>query len=92
MYGTTAGSTYSINVSPTMGDERPKTPSGLIVTRAVETKDGWLGQVLVDKDIVFQSPPHDEGDDAIKEANSRVVNAVKSLFAAVAETTQDGHD
>ena len=79
-YGTTAGSTYSISLSPTEGD-RPETPSGLIVTRAVETKDGWFGQILVDKEIVYQSEPHEDGDEAIKAANARVVGAVKGLFA-----------
>lgn len=82
-YGTSAGSTYSLSLSPTEGD-RPRTPSGLIVTRAVETRDGWLGQILVDKEIVYQGDPHEGGDDAIKEANSLVVSAVKGLFVGLA--------
>ena len=88
-YGTTAGSAYSISLSPTVGDERPRTPSGLIVTRAVETKDGWLGQILVDKEIMFQSDPQTDGDTAIKNANERVVRVIKGLFAAIANDTPD---
>lgn len=84
-YGTTAGSTYSISVSPTVGTERPRTPSGLIVTRAVETKDGWMGQVLVDKEIVFQGDACEDGEDAIKEANALVVSVVKGLFISLGD-------
>ena len=87
-YGNMAGSSYTITLDPTKGTERPKTPAVLIVTRAVETKDGWLGQVLVDKEIVFQTDPitadtfdaEDAGRDAIKAANTRVVQAIRALF------------
>ena len=81
-YGTVGGSTYGISLSPTETEKRPKTPAGLVVTQAVQTRDGWLGQVIVDKEIVWESAAEPDGDDAIKSANARVVLAFKALFAA----------
>jgi len=53
---------------------------GLVATRAVETIDGWCGQVLVDSEIVYQGEGQPTKQDAKAEANKCVVNAVKSLF------------
>jgi hypothetical protein len=83
-YGTLTGSTYGFTLS-TAEAERPQTPAGLIATQAVQTKDGWLGQVIVDKTIAWESAPFEDGDDAIKAANARVVERVTQLFAAEAE-------
>lgn len=82
-YGSIAtnGNTFTFN--PTIGSPPPKTPSGLITTRAVETKDGWLGQVIVDKDIVFETAHSRYSDTAIGEANKTVVDAIKGLFKVV---------
>jgi hypothetical protein len=79
-YGTVAGSSYGITLAPDRGDERPKTPAGLIVTQAVQTKDGWLGQVIVDKTIVWESAPDEDGEGAVKAANARVVEVIRRLF------------
>lgn len=81
-YGSVSGSTYGLTLTPKTGDARPTTPSGLVVTQAVQTRDGWLGQVIVDKDIVWESAAVEDGEDAIKAANARVVHAFKALFAA----------
>lgn len=79
---TISGGNYPLVWSPdTNRGERPETPSGMIVTQAVQTKEGWLGQVIVDKEIVWESDLRDEGEDAIQKANSRVVEAIKDLFA-----------
>jgi hypothetical protein len=80
-YGTLSGSSYGISISPTTSETRPKTPAGLVVTQAVQTKDGWLGQVIVDKDIVWEGDPLPDGEDAIQAANARVVQAFKAFFA-----------
>jgi hypothetical protein len=78
--------------------ERPKeTPEGLIVTRAVQTKAGWVGQVIVDKQIVHETEawgndPDDDSDnrtDAIREVNTYVVDAVKRMLSTPPEKTQD---
>lgn len=58
-----------------------KTPEGLIVTRAVETQDGWRGQILVDKEIVFETEATNESQDALAAVNIRVVTRIKKLFA-----------
>ena len=79
----TTGTTFSI--TPDFGERPPKSPKGLIATQAVQTKGGWLGQVFVDKQIVFESAePHDGSDEAIDEANQRVIAVITSLFAAEA--------
>lgn len=75
-YGTVSGASYGITWSPELAETRPKTPSGLIVTQAVQTKDGWLGQVIVDKTIVWESAPAEDGEAAIHAANSHVVDWV----------------
>jgi len=79
-YGTVAGSSYGMTLSPTPAETRPKTPAGLIVTQAVQTKDGWLGQVIIDKTIVWESSPVKDGEAAVGAANSRVVEVLKSWF------------
>lgn len=82
IYNTISTSGTGITFTPTKATERPKTPPGLIVTNAVQTKDGWLAQVIVDKEIVFEELVTDGGaEDAIDAANTRVVRAFKDLFA-----------
>lgn len=91
-YGTVAGSSYGISVSPEQESSRPKTPAGLFVTQAVQTKDGWLGQVIVDKTIVWEGDPEPDGEDAIRAANAHVVEALKALFTWLTEDTDDDAD
>lgn len=79
-YGAVSGSSYGITVTPTTAESRPRPPAGLIATQAVQTRDGWLGQVIVDKEIVWESSPEQDGEDAVRAANTRVVSAVKTLF------------
>lgn len=84
-YSTTAGSSYGITISPETAEKRPRPPSGLIVTQAVQTRDGWLGQVIIDQTIVWESSPHEDGEEAVQAANGRVVDAFKKLFQLVPE-------
>lgn len=80
-YGTITGTGYAITLPATEGDRPKESPKGLIATQAVETRAGWLGQVFVDKKIVFESETaHEDSADAIAEANERVVSAVSALF------------
>jgi hypothetical protein len=85
---------YAINTSSSgytvpVGDIKSfRTPEGLLVTRAVQTKEGWKGQIIVDKNIVWESEDGHRGEDdfegeklALAEANKRVVNALGDLFA-----------
>lgn len=88
-YGTITGSSYGITIAPGTGTERPKTPAGLLVTQAVQTKDGWLGQVIVDKEIIWESDAEDEGEDAIKSANECVVEVLRALFRKANQRRSD---
>lgn len=82
---TLTSSSYGISISPLTAEARPKTPGGLVVTQAVQTKDGWLGQVIVDKEIVWESEAFNDGEedslDAVQAANAKVVQVFRALFA-----------
>ena len=68
------------NIPP--GESKPaRTPPGLLITRAVQVVEGWVGQILVDKNIPWQSEPVEDEDDALKAANDRVVDKLCQLFA-----------
>lgn len=76
--------TYTLGIDS--GGKPEKTPAGLITTRAVETKDGWVGQVIVDKEIVYETALYmhsEENPDelAMIEVNAYVVERIKGLFA-----------
>jgi hypothetical protein len=60
--------------------ERITTPKGLLVTRALELQEGWVGQIIVDKQIVWQGAAVEDERDATQEATSRVVERLKWLF------------
>ena len=79
MQMTYATSNNGVALIPTDAD-RVKTPAGLVVTRAVETKSGWVGQIIVDKSIVWESQGAGDEREALQDANTRVVDRLKSLF------------
>ena len=60
--------------------ERITTPKGMLVTRAIELQEGWVGQIIIDKSIVWQGNPRDDEKEAVQEATSRVVDRLKFLF------------
>lgn len=78
-WGTISNGSYGVTLTTQQGDT-PQTPSGLLLTKAVETKRGWIGQIIVDKEIVWESAAFDEVKPALEEANGRVVERVKRLF------------
>ena len=86
-YGTLSGSSYGFAITPQTAGEKPTTPPGLIVTQAVQTRHGWLGQVLVDKQIVWESDLDEDGEAAVQVANARVVEAVTWLLRDAGEAT-----
>lgn len=76
---TSSGTTWTM--TPSQGSRPEKPPKGLIVTKAVQTQQGWLAQVFVDSDIVWESTHYlEDSDDAIDKANEVVVRAFKSLL------------
>ena len=87
------GVTISAGTSP----DPARAPKGLIVTRAVQVKAGWVGQIVVAEDIIWESEVFTDGesDDEIVEidngdppsekaeqaATERVITAIKGLFS-----------
>ena len=90
-------STFSGTYSTTMSNgilvtagESPSpsgVPKGLIATRSVQLKDGWVGQVTVAEEIVWESEPFEdaEGDSgariAEREATEFVITRIKGLLS-----------
>lgn len=80
LYTTITGSGTSFNLNPVRGSVPAKLPAALIATKAVQTKDGWFGQVIVDKKIVWESGSVSSGDIAIELANGHVVEKITGLL------------
>lgn len=62
-------------------------PKGLISTTGVQTKAGWIGQVVVHGVIVhetqpiFSDDPDQDRDDAMEAVNRYVLDRIRDLFA-----------
>lgn len=77
-------SSSGFQLTTTTSGRPPSTPKGLFATRAVETRAGFLGQVIVDGEIVWESDPYKgyrSGEDAQREANKYIVDRFKALLA-----------
>lgn len=55
-------------------------PSALIVTRAVETKEGWVGQICVGGIIIWETAPKNNSTKAETEATERVLNKIIKIL------------
>src|SRR3954447_24458340 len=64
-------------------------PKGLIVTRAIETRDGWVGQIIVAEAIIWESEPTKKAHQAERAATRRVIERIKNLFADEIEVIAD---
>lgn len=77
----TSTATSGITLSAGVSAEPSAVPKALIATRAVQTKEGWRGQVIVAEDIVWES---DYGSgfahQAEEEATYRVIDRIKRLL------------
>lgn len=92
--GVYSGQTYTLTgsgLSATLHPEATPTraPKALFLTRAVETQDGWVGQLLIDGDIVYQTNFIEDGREAVNRANNFLVERIKSLFV---ETIDGGEE
>lgn len=81
----TSGVNYTISGTSLNADlhwgEKPRdAPKGLFNTRAVQVRDGWLGQLIVDTEIVYESDLHESGENAVNDANSFLIDRIKRLF------------
>lgn len=72
--------TNGITFAPAGSPQPSSAPKGLIVTRAIETKDGWVGQIIVAEAIVWESEPTKKPHQAERAATGRVIERIKSLF------------
>ena len=81
----TGNSTISYSTGMTFATgtgERPApTPRELIATRAIEAKDGWLGQILMAGEIVYETKPQKDSRAALGKVNQRVHNRFRRLIA-----------
>lgn len=83
-YSNTATSSITMNGLALTSGSSPapaKAPQGLIVTRAVETKEGWVGQIIVDEAIIYETSPYDSAERAEKLATKRVIDRIKKLLS-----------
>jgi hypothetical protein len=82
--GTTSSSTLSYNgiTLATGTGETPKpAPKELIATRAVESQNGWLGQIIMSGEIVYQTKPQETSQRALGKVNKRVHDRFRRLIA-----------
>ena len=62
------------------GDRPAPTPKELLATRAVEAKDGWLGQILMAGEIVHETKHHETADEALEEVHTHILKKFKKLI------------
>lgn len=73
-------------IDSTTGDKPVRTPKELIVTRAIESQHGWLGQIIMSGEIVYETGPQVDGLDetgsekALTLVNDRIIAAFKRLI------------
>lgn len=82
MNASSYGSTMTSGIVLSAGESPApaKAPKALIATRAVQMKDGWVGQLFVAEEVVWESDPQETADDAEQAATARVLKRVKKLL------------
>lgn len=60
-------------------------PKGLIATRSIETKHGWVGQVCLAEEIFLEKDGFETSAQAQEWASGKVVAALKKLLGMVAD-------
>jgi hypothetical protein len=81
-YSTGTTWTYTGMVVPAEKGERPKETDDkkLIETRAIQLKDGWVGQVIMAGEIVKETSPKPEADEALEEVNQHILKRFKRMI------------
>lgn len=67
-------------MATTTGKRPEPTPTELIATRAIQSKDGWLGQIVMAGEIVYETKPQKDSRAALRKVNGRVHNSFKRLI------------
>jgi hypothetical protein len=70
-----------ITLATGVGETPKPTPKELIVTRAIESKSGWLGQIIMLGEIVYETKPQTTSQYALTKVNGRVHKRFKRLIA-----------
>jgi len=85
----TTGTTYTVSsttglvMDTGVGSRPDPTPTNLLATRAVEAKDGWLGQIIMAGEIVYQTKPQRSSGAALRRVNRRIHDAFRRLIVGV---------
>jgi hypothetical protein len=81
-YSTGTTWTYNGLIVDTVKGERPKEVDDkrLIETRALQLKDGWVGQIIMGGEIVWETKPYGESEDALDEVNQRILARFKRMI------------
>lgn len=82
-YGGNITYTTGIVFDTAAGKTPERTPTELIATRAIEAKDGWLGQIIMAGEIVYQTKPQKTSRDALGKVNRRVHNSFRRLIVGI---------
>lgn len=65
----------------TVRGERPaKASEALLSTRAVESKRGWLGQIVMLGNVVYEVGPFKTSEKAMRRVNSRIYERIRLLI------------
>lgn len=83
---TSAGVSYTLSTSGMTlayprGESPKSPPNALMATLAVQVQKGWVGQIVIDSEIVYQTKPKKTSHKALTAVNARVVNCLRSLFS-----------
>jgi hypothetical protein len=70
-----------ITLATGIGETPKAAPKELIATRAVESQDGWLGQIIMSGEIVYETKPQQSSQRALGKVNQRVHNRFRRLIA-----------
>lgn len=65
------------------GESPARTPRELIASRAIEAKDGWLGQIVMSGEIVYQTKPQETSQKALLKVNRRIHNSFRRLITGI---------
>lgn len=83
-FSSTSAATFVVNGVSVAAGSSPAPigmPPSLIATRAVEMKAGWIGQLIVAGDVIWESKPKKTSKEAEEQATQRVVERLKSLLS-----------
>ena len=81
-YGGNSTITYSTGIAfdTKTGEVPARTPKELVATRAIESKDGWLGQIIMSGEIVYETKPQQTSQKALGKVNRRIHDSFRRLI------------